>query len=389
MKKPSKSALDKYGVTIFTEINRLAAQYDALSLSQGYPDFDGPDFIKEEAARAMKAGKNQYAPSHGIPELRKAIAGKVERCYGLKADPDAEVTVFSGATEAIFSSIMALVEPGDEVVMLEPYYDSYPPSTEMAGGVPKYVPLSFPDFTLDRRSLSAVMSPRTKLIVLNTPMNPTGKVYSLEELQAIASAAQEFDAYVLSDEVYEHLTFEGERHIPIATLPGMWERTITVSSTAKTFSMTGWKIGWAVAPEPLSKAIRMSHQFVTFCTATPLQHAMASALTAADSYFEEFRKAYSERRRVLVGYLEKAGFRVKRPAGTYFVLADFSPFGFDDDFEFCRFLMKEVKVAAIPVSSFYNERSGGRSLVRFAFCKKLEFLEEGGARLLRLQEVRP
>jgi aspartate/methionine/tyrosine aminotransferase len=389
MKKTTKTLLEKYGVTIFTEVNRLAAKYDALNLSQGYPDFDGPDFIKEAAARAMKEGKNQYAPSHGVPELRKAIAWKYKEAYGIECDPDAEVTVFSGATEGIFSSIMGLTEPGDEVVLIEPYYDTYPPCTEMAGGIPKYVPLRFPDFALESDALRAAMSPRTKLIVLNTPMNPTGKVYTLEELMIIASAAHEFDAYVVSDEVYEHLTFDGRRHIPIASLPGMWERTVTISSTAKTFSMTGWKIGWAVAPGPLSTAVRMAHQFVTFCTATPLQYAMAEALRAGEDYFEAFRREYEKRRSVLVGHLEKAGFLVKRPAGTYFVLADFSPFpGGEDDFEFCRFLMKEVKVASIPVSAFYHDRTGGRTQLRFAFCKGVDSLEEAGARLLKLREVR-
>ncbi len=385
MKPPVKAALEPFGVTVFTEFTALANQHQAINLSQGFPDFDGPQLVIDAATRAMAAGSNQYAPSHGVPELRRAVADKSHRFYGLQPDADSEVTVFSGATEAIFSSIMALVEPGDEVVMIEPTYDSYAPSVAMAGGVARFVAPPSPNFRLDEQLLDAAMGPRTKLLLLNTPNNPTGRVYDRRELQAVARCAQRHDCYVLCDEVYEHLVFGQAQHLPLASLPGMWERCVTISSTAKTFSFTGWKIGYAVAPAPLTRAIRMSHQFVTFCTATPLQHAMAQAIEQSDDYYPRFQRAYDRRRALLLDHLRAVGFRVIEPQGTYFVLAEFERFGFDDDEAFCRFLTAEIGVAAIPVSAFYHQRRGGRNLVRFAFCKRRAVLEQAGERLLSLK----
>jgi N-succinyldiaminopimelate aminotransferase len=382
---PVKRALAPFGVSVFTEYTALANRHGAINLSQGFPDFDGPDHLIEAATAAMRAGHNQYAPSHGIPELRNAIAGKAQRLYGMDPDPDAEVTVFSGATEALFSSIMALVEPGDEVVLFEPAYDSYAPSVAMAGGVARYVPLLFPDFRVEEDAVRAAMGPRTKLVVLNTPMNPTGKVFTEDELRCVGRLAQEFGALVLCDEVYEHITY-GVPHVPLATLPGMAERTLTISSTAKTFSMTGWKIGYAIAPPDISAAIRMAHQFVTFASATPLQHAMAQALERSDAYYEAFGREYDRRRRLLDDHLHAAGFATVPRDGTYYTMADITPLGFDDDAAFCRWLPEAVGVAAIPVSAFYRDRREGRNLVRFAFCKRRAVLREAGERLAGLRE---
>jgi len=384
MKPPLKSVLEPFGVSVFTEFSALALEHDAINLSQGFPSFDGPAYLMDAAHAAMRAGHNQYAPSHGIPQLRHAVAEKVQRLYGLAPDADAEVTVFSGATEAIFSSIMALVEPGDEVVLIEPYYDSYAPSVAMAGGTVRYAPLTVPGFRLTAEALDAAVSARTKLIVVNSPMNPTGRVFDREELDLVAAAARRADAYVLCDEVYEHILYGGRRHVPLATLDGMWDRTVTISSTAKTFSMTGWKIGYAVAPAPLSRAIRMSHQFVTFATATPLQHAMAKAIACSDDYYEELRAGYDQRRQVMLAALDAAGFHVIPPEGTYYVMADITPLGFDDDVAFCHYLPREIGVAAIPVSAFFHRRRLGRTVVRFAFCKEIELLERAGERLARL-----
>ncbi len=384
MKPPGRRNLEPFGVSVFSEFTALANRTQAINLSQGFPSFDGPESLMDAARQAMADGHNQYAPSHGVEPLRQAIAAKAERLYGLTPDVDAEVTVFSGATEALFSSVMGLLDPGDEVVLFEPTYDSYAPCVTMAGGSPRYVRLLHPGFHLHEEDLEAAVGPRTKLIVLNTPMNPTGKVFTRGELEIIARVATRHDLYVLCDEVYEHLTYDGRPHVPLATLEGMWERTLTLSSTAKTFSMTGWKIGYAVAPEPISHAIRMSHQFVTFATATPLQHAMALALASDDRYYRELLRGYDARRELFLPYLRRAGFDVIEPEGTYYVMADITPLGFDDDYEFCRWLPGEVGVAAIPVSAFYRERGGGRNLVRFAFCKQRAVLEQAGERLQQL-----
>lgn len=384
MKPPLKPALIPFGESIFTPISRRAHEAGAINLGQGFPDFDGPPFIVEAAIEAIRAGHNQYAPSHGVARLREAVATRAERDHGLAFDSDREVTIFSGATEALFSSIMALVDRGDEVVVFEPFYDSYPACVAMAGGTCKFVSLEHPDFALDPARLEAAVGPRTKLIILNTPMNPCGKVFTRDELGVVAEVAVRHDAYVLSDEVYEHLTFDGAEHIPIATLPGMRERVLTISSTGKTFSMTGWKVGWALGAPPIAAAIRAAHQFVTFCTATPFQHAMAAALEQADDYFAEFREDYRTRRDLLVEVLEGAGFSVVAPRGTYFALADASGLGCTDDRAFVEHMIDTVGVAAIPPSYFYRDRHAGRNLLRFAFCKRRDALREAGERLRKL-----
>ncbi len=378
------SRLAPFGQTIFTEMTRLAAEHGAINLGQGFPNFDGPGFVTAAAHAAIDAGHNQYAPSAGVPALAAAIAAHFHGATGIDADPAAEVTVTSGCTEALAATILGLVEPGDEVVLIAPYYDAYPPDVALAGGVSRYVTLRPPDFRLDPGELRAAFGPRTRAILVNTPHNPTGRVFDAEELGAIAELCGEFDAVAITDEVYEHMVYEGE-HRSLAALPGMWERTVTLSSLGKTFSLTGWKIGWAVAPPPLTSAVRAAHQFLTFATATPLQHAAAAALAAPPEYYTELLAAYRGRRELLVAGLESAGFGVYPPQGTYFVLADHTPFGFPDDVAFARHLTTEVGVAAIPPSVFYPDPADGRKLVRFAFCKDEGTLSDAVGRLRALR----
>ena len=378
------SRLQGFGTTVFTEITELATRHGAVNLGQGAPDFDGPDFIKEAAIEAIRGGRNQYCRMFGIPELNQAISRHQKRFYDLAYDADAEITVTSGATEAIFSTILALLEEGDEIVFFEPFYDSYRPAVALAGARERVVTLRAPDFHYDPAALEAAIGERTRAILLNTPHNPTGKVFTREELEHIAALARKHDLLVISDEVYEHLVFEGE-HIPIATLPGMWDRTITISSAGKTFSFTGWKIGWTCAPPEITRAIRTVHQFVTFCNSAPFQPAMARALDAGDDFYDTFLADYRERREHLCRGLAEVGFDVLTPAGTYFVLADIRPLGYDDDVTFCRELPERVGVAAIPPTAFYVNKEEGRHLVRFGFCKSLELLDEAVRRLRGLE----
>jgi aspartate/methionine/tyrosine aminotransferase len=380
--------LRPFGVTIFTEMTHLAQEHGAINLSQGFPDFDGPAGIIDAAVAAMRAGENQYARSRGPPLLVRAIAASRRRHYGLEYDPETEVTVCSGATEAIASSLLGLLEPGDEVILIEPFYDSYPACLALAGAVPRYLTLRFPDFAVDLDALRRLVTRRTRLLVLNTPHNPTGKVFTRTELEGIAAVCQEHDLRVLADEVYEHLTYDDAVHLPLASLPGMRDRTLTLSSTGKTFSLTGWKIGWAVGPRDMIDATQAAHQFVTFATATPLQVAMAYALEHyTDAYLTDLRSEYGARRAVLVDALRAAGFEVAVPRGTYFVVADFRRIFDGEDREFVRWLIAAHGVAAIPPSVFYAAAPDeGRHLVRFAFCKQLETLRAAAA---RLQGLRP
>ncbi|MFN2386238.1 MAG: aminotransferase class I/II-fold pyridoxal phosphate-dependent enzyme [Thermoanaerobaculia bacterium] len=375
--------LEGFGASIFGEMTRLAVAHRAVNLAQGFPDFDGPEFVKEAALAAIRAGHGQYARTTGIPELHEALSAKYRRDYGLEYAVDSEITVTSGATEAIFSSIQGICDAGDEVILFEPYYDSYPASVRMAAAVARVVTLRTPDWGLDADELRRAVTPRTRAIVLNSPHNPTGKVFSPEELELLAGICREADLICVADEVYEHLVYEG-RHVPIATLPGMRERTITISSFGKTFSLTGWKIGWAAAPGPLSEAVRAAHQFVTFATATPLQHGAAAALRSGPDYFAGLLAEYRERRDYLARELSRLGFGVRPPAGTYFICADFRRFGFHDDVEFCRHLIERAGVAAIPPSFFYDHKEHGRTYARFSFCKKMETLREAVGRLEKL-----
>ncbi len=383
---PTTAVADRlaaFGSTIFTEISRLAIEHDAINLGQGFPNFDGPEFVKQAAVEAIRNGHGQYARMFGIPELNRAIADRFNTDSGLNVDPDAEVTVTSGCTEALIASFLGLVNPGEEVILFEPYYDSYRACVAMAGAVPRFVTLRPPDFAVNEDELGAVFSNKTRAILVNTPHNPTGKVFTKSELALIAELCKTHDAIAISDEVYERLVFDVE-HVRLATLDGMYERTVTLSSLGKTFSLTGWKVGWAIAPPDLTAGVRAAHQFITFATATPLQHGAVAALQAPDSYYEEFVEAYRKRRDVLVEGLSRIGFEVYSPSGTYFVLADHTSFGFKDDVSFCQHLVKEVGVAAIPPSSFYHDPTDGKDLVRFAFCKEEQTLHDALDRLASL-----
>ncbi|MEU3218878.1 pyridoxal phosphate-dependent aminotransferase [Streptomyces sp. NPDC006971] len=380
--------LAEFGTTIFAEMTALAVRTGSINLGQGFPDTDGPEEIREAAVGALRAGHgNQYPPGPGVPELRAAIADHQRRRYGLDVDPDTEVLVTAGATEAIAASLLALLEPGDEVIALEPYYDSYAACIAMAGGVRVPVTLH-PDaatgsYRLDLDELRAAVTPRTRLILLNTPHNPTGTVLTREELGAIAALACERDLLVVTDEVYEHLVFEGE-HLPLATFPGMHERTVTIGSAGKTYSFTGWKVGWVTASPGLVAAVRSSKQFLTYVSAGPLQYAVAEALRLPDSYHDELRADLRAKRDLLSGGLAEAGFEVYRPAGTYFVTTDIRPLGESDGFAFCRALPERCGVVAIPNAVFYDHREQGAPFVRFAFCKRTEVLHEAVDRLKRL-----
>ncbi len=375
--------LEGFGTTIFTEMTRLAAEHGAVNLAQGFPDFDGPEFVKDAAIAAIRRGHGQYARMSGIPEIHAALAAKYRRDYGLDYAADTEFTVTSGATEAIFAAIQGTCEPGDEVVLFEPYYDSYRASVAMASAVPRFVTLRAPGWSLDPDELARAFTPKTRAILLNTPHNPTGKVFSREDLDLVSELCREHDVLCITDEVYEHILYDGE-HVPMATLPGMRERTITISSFGKTFSLTGWKIGWAAAPPALTAAVRAAHQFITFATATPLQHAAAAALATGPDYYRDLAASYRRRRDYLVAELSGLGFRVDPPAGTYYVCADFRPLGFEDDVAFCRYLIEDVGVAAIPPSAFYENTRYGKTYARFAFCKKEETLREAVRRLRSL-----
>ncbi len=375
--------LAAFGSTIFTEMSRLAAETGAINLGQGFPNFDGPDFVKDAAIEAIRAGHGQYARSFGIDELNRRIAERFTEDTGLAVDPDDEVTVTSGCTEALAASFLGLVDPGREVILFEPYYDSYMACVSMSGAVPKFVTLRPPDFAMDTDALRAAVTPRTRAILVNTPHNPTGKVFTRAELDVIAELCREHDLIAITDEVYERMVFDGE-HIRLATLDGMRERTVTLSSLGKTFSLTGWKIGWAIAPPALTAGVRAAHQFTTFATATPLQHGAAAALGAPASYYQELLEQYRRRRDLLVDGLSDLGFVVYRPQGTYFVLADHTAFGQPDDTAFCRYLIDHAGVAAIPPSAFYSNPADGHKLVRFAFCKTEDTLREALGRMQKL-----
>jgi N-succinyldiaminopimelate aminotransferase len=377
------SRLHGLGTTIFAEMSALALRTGAVNLGQGFPDTDGPETVIEAAVKALQSGRNQYAPGIGVPELRSAVAEHQHRFYGLDYDPDREVMVTTGATEAIAAAMLALVEPGDEVVALEPYYDSYVAAIAMAGGVRVPVTLRPPGFRLDVDSLRAAVTHRTKVLLVNSPHNPTGAVLTDEELRAVAEVAVRHDLLVVTDEVYEHLTYDGTEHHPLATYPGMRERTVTISSGGKTFSFTGWKIGWVCAPPDLVMAVNTAKQFLSYTSGAPLQPAIAHALSLGDNYFDLLRTSLQMKRDRLCSGLADVGLEVYLPQGTYFVTTDIRPLGFDDGVEFCRSLPQRCGVVAIPHEVFYDDKEAGRPLVRWAFCKRDEVLEEAIARLRR------
>ncbi len=379
-----------FGTSVFSEMSRLAAQHGAVNLGQGFPDFPGPDFVKTAAKAAIDADLNQYAISHGAPRLRAAIARGWEERYGAAINPDQQVTVTSGATEAIYDAIQALTEPGDEIVVFEPFYDSYLPSAIMSGATLKTITLRVPDWSFDPDEAAAAFGPRTRLLLLNTPHNPTGKVFRRDELAFLAELCQQWDVVAVTDEVYERIVFDGVEHVPLATLPGMWERTLTINSTGKTFSMTGWKVGFAVGPASLNAALRAIHQFVTFASATPFQDAMAAAMEEAQAlgYYDQLVADYTRRRDGLRLVLEESGLPTLPVQGAYFLMADVSGFGFADDVTFCRWLTSDVGVAAVPPSAFYLDASRAPLLARFCFAKREETVRLAAERLRTLPERR-
>lgn len=382
--------LAPFGTTIFAEMSRLAVEHGAVNLSQGFPDFDGPAFVREAAAAAMAAGHNQYAPMGGAPVLTEAIGAWFARASGIEVEPRAEVTVTSGCTEALAAAFLGLVEAGDEVVLFEPFYDSYRACVAMAGATPRFVTLRPGEgggaFSFNEAELRGAFGARTRAVLVNTPHNPTGKVFTRAELELVASLCREHDVVAITDEVYERLTFDGGLpHVCLASLPGMRERTVTLSSLGKTFSFTGWKIGWSIAPAGLTAGVRAAHQFLTYSVSTPLQHGAAAALRDGEESVRELVMHYREARDYLCEVLDRVGFDVHVPDGTYFIMAGHEKvsgrLGLADDVALCRHLTTKVGVAAIPPSFFYEDWSQGRGLVRFAFCKKMETLREAARRL--------
>jgi N-succinyldiaminopimelate aminotransferase len=383
---PLVARMRPFGTTIFAEMSALAVRTGAVNLGQGFPDTDGPPEMLAAAAEALATGANQYPPLAGIPALRSAIAAHEQRFWGLERDPDAEVAVTAGATEAVAAAILALCEPGDEVVCFEPYYDSYAASIALAGAVRRPVTLRpgpSGRYEFDPAELRAAFGRRTRLVLLNSPHNPTGKVFTPAELEMIAGLCREFDVFAVTDEVYEHLVFPDSAapHLPLATLPGMRERTLRISSAGKTFSCTGWKIGWATGPARLISALLRVKQFLTFVNGAPLQPAVAVALNLPDAYFTGFTAGLRERRDRLIAGLTEAGLAVLPSEGTYFVTADIRPAGGTDGVEFCRELPARSGVVAVPTQVFYDHQEAGRHLIRFAFCKRLDVIDEAVRRL--------
>jgi N-succinyldiaminopimelate aminotransferase len=367
--------------SIFATMSKMSVEYNALNLGQGFPDFDGPVWIMEEAFKAMKSGKNQYAPSQGILSLRKIISSVQKNHYNMDYDPESEITITTGATEALYCSLQAIVNPGDEVILFEPYYDAYLADVVLAGGIPKYVTLSKPDFSFVINELENAVTEKTKAILINSPHNPTGKVFSKSELEVIANIAIEKDLIVISDEAYEFLTYNDVIHIPIATLPKMRNRTITINSTGKTFGMTGWKVGYATANVRLSTAIRKVHQWTTFAVNTPAQHAIAFGFENLESYLIDFRVLYQSKRDKAIKLLKDTKFNAHIPMGSYFIMIDIPEGIFSSDVDAATKLVKEYGVATIPPSVFYSKSYQGNTMLRLCFAKSDETLENGIAKL--------
>ncbi|MFN8084824.1 MAG: pyridoxal phosphate-dependent aminotransferase [Dermatophilaceae bacterium] len=379
---PLVTRMREFGTTIFAQMSALAVATGSTNLGQGFPDVDGPSEMLDAAVAAIRGGRNQYPPGPGVPELLQAIAAHQDRFYGLTVDPHREVLVTAGATEAIAATILALCEPGDEVVTFEPYYDSYAATIALAGAVRRTSVLRFPDFAVDVDSLTAAFSERTRLVLLNSPHNPTGKVFTRAELELVADLARRHDAWVVTDEVYEHITFDGVAHIPMATLPGMAERTLTISSAGKTFSATGWKVGWVTGPAAAVAAVRAVKQFLTFVSAGPLQPAVATALALPDAVYADLASSLQGKRDLVCAALESVGLPVSRPQGTYFVIADLASLAAGaSGVALCEELVRRCGVVGIPVSVFHDDVTAAPTLVRFAVCKRDEVLREAVRRI--------
>jgi aminotransferase len=371
--------------SVIREMTRLAIAHNAVNLSQGFPDFPAPAEIKEAARQAIAADINQYAITWGAKSLRNAIAQKVERQQGMSIDPEREITVCCGATEAMISTMMALINPGDEVIAFEPFYENYGPDAILSGATPRFVKLRPPDWRFDPDELKAAFGPATKAIILNTPNNPTGKVFERAEIEQIRDLCDRWNAYVITDEIYEHMVYDGAVHIPPATVEGLRERTITINALSKTYSVTGWRVGWAIAPPEVTSAIRKVHDFLTVGAAAPLQEAGAVALQFPQSYYDKLAADYLVRRDKMLEILENAGFRCFRPRGAYYIMTDISAFGFSDDVAFARHLVEEIGIAAVPGSSFYRNPADGSKQLRFTFCKSEKTLKAAAERFSKLR----
>jgi aminotransferase len=370
--------------SVIREMTRLPQQHGGVNLSQGFPDFPAPDVVKQAACAAIAGDVNQYAVTWGARALREAIAREFTRRYAVPVVPDEQVTVTCGSTEAMMATMMGIIDPGDEVVVFEPFYENYGPDAILSGATPRFVTLHEPDWTFDPDELAAAFNNRTKAVVLNTPNNPTGKVFTRTELETIAALCRKWDVVAISDEIYEHIVYDAARHVPIASIEGMAERTVTINSLSKTYSVTGWRVGWAISPPSLTGAIRKVHDFLTVGAAAPLQEAGVVALGMDDSYYVDLAASYRRRRDLLLDILGRHGFRCYAPRGAYYVMTDISPFGFPDDVTFARHLVKEIGVAAVPGSSFYRHPELGRTKLRFCFCKRDETLHEADRRLAAL-----
>ncbi len=379
----------RFTESVIREMTRLANQHGAVNLSQGFPDFPAPEAIKAEAARAVMADVNQYAITWGAKRMRDALVAKQQRFTGLQFDPEREVAVCCGSTECMAAVMLALVDPGDEVIVFEPFYENYGPDAILSGAVPRFVRLNAPDWSYDPAALEAAFNDKTRLIVVNTPNNPTGKVFTRAEMEHIAALCRKWDVICVTDEIYEHILYDGAEHVSMAALDGMRERTVTVSGLSKTWSVTGWRIGWCLAPPDLTGAIRKVHDFLTVGAPAPLQEAAAVALAMPDSYYTELAGKYRERREFLVPILEQAGFHPIAPKGAYYVMTDLSDFGFPDDVTFTRWLIREIGVAGVPGSSFYADPTAGSQRLRFHFARKRETLEAAAERLQSLRSRLP
>src|SRR5580658_3658749 len=381
----SKTA--QFTESVIREMTRLALQYKAVNLSQGFPDFPAPGEIKRAAQEAIAADINQYAITWGAKSLRNAVAEKFARTQGVEVDPEREITVCCGSTEAMMSALMAIINPGDEVVVSEPLYENYGPDAILSGATPRFVKLRAPDWTFDPAELAAAFGPSTKAIILNTPNNPTGKVFERAELEAIRDLCNRWNAFAITDEIYEHMLYDGAKHISMAALDGMRDRTITINALSKTYSVTGWRVGWTIAPPEATAAIRKVHDFLTVGAAAPLQEAGAAALKFPQSYYDTLAHEYAARRDRLLGILTSAGFRCFKPRGAYYIMTDISAFGFPDDAAFGRYLVTEIGVAAVPGSSFYQNPADGRTHLRFTFCKTEKTFQAAAERLAKLKSA--
>jgi aspartate/methionine/tyrosine aminotransferase len=371
--------------SVIREMTRLSFKHGAVNLSQGYPDFAAPEDIKRAAREAIDADINQYAITWGAKRFRDAIAGKFERTQGVSVDPEREITVCCGSTEAMISSMLAIINPGDEVVVFEPFYENYGPDAILSGASPRYVKLRPPDWSFDPDELASAFGPNTKAVILNSPNNPTGKVFGRAELEQIRDLCLRWNVFAITDEIYEHMVYDGAKHISMAAIDGMCDRTITINALSKTYSVTGWRVGWAIASPEVTASIRKVHDFLTVGAAAPLQEAGARAMEFPASYYEKLVHDYSIRRERLLGILTDVGFQCFKPRGAYYIMTDISAFGFPDDFAFAKYLVEEIGVAAVPGSSFFRNPADGKSILRFTFCKKEETLSAAAAKLSKLK----